>query len=90
MIDDATLKELSNVDLETVNKNQLKELNEIILDSEADINTKIEMFLTQIQNPYCFLVNGTPVKIVFENKKTLEECLFNYFKTINGEKNDKI
>lgn len=82
------LIELCNVDLVTVHKNQLKELNDVVFEQETDIKTKIESFLNQIQNPYCFLVNGTPVKIVFENKKTLEECLFNYFEKVSEKIDD--
>lgn len=93
MLDYDCLEALSNVELANVDKTSLKELNDIVIDKEADIQTKIESFFNQIQNPYCFLVNGTPVKLVFENKKTLKECLCNYFEKIekiDGSANENI
>jgi len=40
---------------------------------------RLELFLCQIGNPYCFKVNGTPVQVSFSGgQRTLEEALNNY------------
>lgn len=75
------LLELSKIELENINPNMLQELTEIKIDKNMQIEEKINSFFHQIKNPYCFLVNGTPVQISFQNhNQTLDECLINYFR----------
>ena len=47
--------------------------------SDLPVQERLELFLCQIGNPYCFKVNGTPVQVAFSgNRKTLDEALNNY------------
>lgn len=79
MLSSNDLVELSKINLETIRPEMLKELTEIYIDSDMSIEYRIETFFEEINNPYCFLVNGTPVQISFNNhNKTLDECLRDY------------
>lgn len=73
------LQELSKVDIKDINPVNLKELTDIKINTSDTIEERIQNFFDGIQNPYCFLVNGTPVQISFHNhNKTLDECLLQY------------
>lgn len=74
------LIELSKINLEDVNKNELKEITDIHIDQDSSIDVRFETFLAKIKNPYIFLVNGTPVQIIFDdhNSQTLDDCLLKY------------
>lgn len=74
------LLNLSEIKLEEINKHNLKELTDIHLDSNMTIEEKIKTFLDKIENPYIFLVHGTPVQISFNNhnKTKLDDCLLQY------------
>ena len=75
------LYELSKINIEDVDRESLHELTEVKIDPNADVTERVEAFFNQIGNPYCFLVNGTPVQILFANhNKTLDDCLYNYLK----------
>lgn len=44
---------------------------------------RIEQFLRQIGNPYCFRCNGCVVQVSFsETERTLEDCLQDYFSNL--------
>ena len=47
---------------------------------------RLEDYIRQIKNPYCYLSNGVIVKISFAGRDTLEECLS---RCIMSEKNYK-
>lgn len=85
----AELEELSKIELNTIDYSTLKELTEIKIDPNAPIEERLESFFDEIGNPYCFLVNGTPVQISFNNhKKTLDNRLFNYLTDKKNAEND--
>lgn len=86
MLSNTELEVLSNLDICTVNKNQLKELTDIKIDMNLPINQRIENFFDSIGNPFLFKVNGTAVKIAYNdcNSKTLDECLLHYLTNKNN------
>ena len=60
------LTELSEVDIETVNKNELVDANEIILDYSIPQVQSIDYLLAKLKNPYCFknsIIKNIPFKI---------------------------
>lgn len=81
MLSNDDLESLSELNIESIKKGILKELTEITIDSNLNIEEKIESFFNKIHNPYYFLVNGTPVQITYNNhnNKTLDDCLYYYF-----------
>jgi len=73
------LERLSYLDINDVDPNDLQELSKVRLYSDLPVQERLELFLYQIGNPYCFKVNGTPVQVSFAvNRKTLDEAINNY------------
>ena len=79
------LTELSAVDIETVNKNELVDANEITLDYSIPQNQRIDYLLAKLKNPYCFKVGEIAVKIGFnENERSFEDA---FLAILKREKN---
>ena len=73
------LEKLKYIDINEIDPEDLQELSEVRLHSDLPVQERLELFLCQIGNPYCFKVNGTPVQVSFsDGRKTLEEALNNY------------
>jgi len=73
------LEKLKYLDIKDVSAEDMQELSEVKLYSDLPVQERLELFLCQIGNPYCFKVNGTPVQISFsDSAKTLDEALNNY------------
>ena len=71
--------EFEKLELMNLNRVNLKELSDIKINQTGTIEEKLNSFLEQIKNPYCFLVNGTAVQISFQNhNQTLDDCLTHY------------
>ena len=74
------LERLKYLDINEIDPEGLHELSEVKLHSDLPVHERLELFLCQIGNPYCFKVNGTPVQVSFsDGRKTLDEALNNYF-----------
>jgi len=80
MLSNDDLESLSELNVESIKKGVLKELTEITIDTNLNIENRMEKFLNTIHNPYYFLVDGTPVQITYNNhnNKTLDDCLYSY------------
>jgi hypothetical protein len=79
LLSKAELEKLKYLDIKDIDVNDLQELSEIELYSDLPVQERLELFLCQIGNPYCFKVNGTPVQVSFsDSPKTLDEALHNY------------
>lgn len=75
-----TLKDMSEIDINTVSKESLVDIKDVIIDMNKGKQERISEFFRQIKNPYCFVCNGMIVKMNFNNcEKTLEEKLDSYF-----------
>jgi len=73
------LERLSYLDIKDVDTTELQELSKVRLHSDLPVQERLELFLCQIGNPYCFKVNGTPVQVSFsDSRKTLDEALNSY------------
>ena len=89
MLSRQELEEFSSLDIKDIDANELQELKEVKLYSDLPVQERLELFLCQIGNPYCFKVNGTPVQVSFsDSRKTLDEALNNYL--TNRKDYDKI
>ncbi len=65
---------LKEVDIRTVKRKDLIDLNSVIIDTERSVHERIEDFIQQIKNPYCFKVGDIAVKVVYkENGPTFQE-----------------
>lgn len=69
------LQEMAAVDIRTVDKNTLVDLDDVEIHTELPLEERIADYIHQVRNPYCHISNGMIVKISFAGKDTLEECL---------------
>jgi len=82
-ISEIDLKLLSEVDINTINKMHLVDIRNITIDKEMSVNDRINEFLKQIKNPYCYKIGDTIVKIKFSNTNvTMEQQLEGYFNSL--------
>ena len=72
------IKRCKYIEVNEVNKDDVDELSDIKSSRKKSKEEKILYFLSQVENPYVFKVNGHLVQIGFTNNgKTAEDCLTN-------------
>lgn len=59
------LEEMRAVDVKSVDRNSLVDLQEIKIDHNKPIEQRIREFVLQVKNPYCFKVGDVVVKVAF-------------------------
>ena len=80
MISQLQLREMRSVDITQVDRSTLADIRNIHIDPALPITQKMQSYLEQIGNPYCFLCGDTPVKIRFASDgKPLKQSLCDYF-----------
>lgn len=68
-----------NVDIKTVDRNTLKDINDVRIDPSLNKEERMQSYVDQIGNPYCYLDNNVVVKISYsETDATLEDRLRSY------------
>lgn len=75
MITVEELKEMSEVDVRTVDRDALVDVDDVHIQGDLPQEERVADYIRQIKNPYCYLSHGMVVKISFTGKCTLEECL---------------
>ena len=74
------LQQMKGVDITQANRSTLVDIRNIHIDSSLPAAKKMQSYLEQIVNPYCFLCGDTPVRIRFASEgKTLKQSLCDYF-----------
>ncbi len=77
------LKQLKQVDVRTISHNELIDLKEIKIDEEASKKQRIQQFVEQIKNPFCFKVGEIVVSVGFSNDGiSFEERMKQYLDTL--------
>ena len=71
----STLDEMKSVNIRTVDRESLVDINEIQIDESLPPKERAAEFLRQIKNPYCYLYHGIIVKVSFAGKRRMEDCL---------------
>ena len=72
-----------NMKLEDINPDDVDEISSIKIDRRKSSDERILDFLTQVENPYVFKINGHLVQIRFsDTNKTAEDCLTNVLKNL--------
>lgn len=61
-----SLQEMQQVDIRTVDKSTLVDLNSVKIDESLPIPERVASFVSQIGNPYCFRVGDVAVKVVYK------------------------
>lgn len=68
------IQKMKDIDIRTVNRSQLVDLNTIVIDENQPVEERLESFVEQIKNPYCFRVGDIVVKVVYkENGPTFQQ-----------------
>lgn len=68
VIDTDALRTMKNVDIRTVDKSQLVDLNTVVIDESKPVEERILSFISQIHNPYCFRVGDIAVKVIYKEQ----------------------
>lgn len=77
------LKELQSVDPLTVDRSTLVDINDVAIDTALPIKARMESFIRQVKNPYCYKCGKLVVKVNYsEQDMTLEERLISHFKSL--------
>lgn len=56
------------VDIRNVDKSQLVDLNTVKIDDTKPVAERVESFLQQINNPYCFKIGDVAVKVNYKSE----------------------
>lgn len=76
-----TIDAMKNIDLNTVDPNELVDLRDVLVDGNLSRADQIRSFLEQIKNPYCYRVGKMVVKVSFiETETTIEDRLEHYIR----------
>ena len=57
---------MKNVDIRSVDKDTLIDLDSVQIDSSQPVQERVQSFLQQIQNPYCFRIGDVAVKVNYK------------------------
>lgn len=69
----------SDIDIKTVDRNTLRDIKEVSIDTSLNKVDRMKEYVEQIGNPYCYKDNDVVVKISFANTDaTLEDRLKAY------------
>jgi len=62
------LENMKKVDLRSVDRNSLVDLQEIRIDHSLPIEQRVKDFVEKVKNPYCFKVGDVVVKVDFNHE----------------------
>lgn len=78
------LEELKNIDICTVEKESLVDIESVIINPELDKQERLQEYVRQIKNPFCFVCNEIIVKTNFSmSEESLESRLSGYFSSLS-------
>ena len=76
-----TVEEMKAVDIRTVDPETLVDIRDVVIDQDLPKEERIQSFVRQIRNPYCFRVGEVVVKTTFaDTDVTLDERMEHYFR----------
>jgi hypothetical protein len=80
----AELERMSKTKITQIEQSELTNAAVVCMDTSLPIAERIEQYLTQIKNPYCFLCGKTPVQVSFSTDgKSIDDAVFSYLQTLN-------
>lgn len=62
------LDSMRMVDIRSVDKEELVDLKDVVIDEKQPVPDRIAQFVAQIRNPYCFRIGDIAVKVVYQEK----------------------
>ena len=80
MLSEKELEDLLKVDIQQTELCELIDLRDVIMDPHLLKKERLQQFLDQIKNPYCFRCGEVKVKIEFvQDAEPLQEVLISHF-----------
>lgn len=58
---------MKKVDIRNVDKDALVDLRSVQIDASKPVQERLQSFLQQIQNPYCFRIDDIAVKVNYKS-----------------------
>lgn len=78
-----SIEEMKSVDIRTVRTEQLTDRRSIVIDQKLPRKERLQQYICQVGNPYCYLDDGVIVKVSFSNtKETIEDRLEAYIRSM--------
>ncbi len=75
MITREELEEMRNVDPRMADRATLVDIDTVEIDQSLTKKERIEDYIRQVKNPYCYIIDGVVVKLSFAGKESLEDCM---------------
>lgn len=69
------LRNMAQIDIREVDPEKLVDIESVTIRTDLPDKERVEDFIQQIKNPYCYLYKGMVVKVSFSGKRRLEDCL---------------
>lgn len=63
-----SLAEMRDIDIKTVDRSTLVDMNTVKIDASLPQKERMQEFIRQIKNPYCYLDQGIVVKVLRRRK----------------------
>lgn len=77
---------MEQVNVNAVDCSQLIDIRNVVIDTTKSCKDRINGFIEQIGNPYCYLDDGVVVEIGYANTQvSLQERLVSYASSINQD-----
>ncbi|MCM1508541.1 MAG: hypothetical protein NC177_15630 [Ruminococcus flavefaciens] len=77
---------MEQVNINAVERSHLRDIRDVVIDTSKPCKERINSFVKQIGNPYCYLDDGVVVEIGYANTQvSLQERLESYASSINQD-----
>lgn len=85
MLNSNQLDEMSRMKIDKIDKRNLVDINNVKIDTSLPVYQRMQNYLEQIKNPYCFMCGKTPVQISFKSDdKELGSLLERHFMSLKN------
>lgn len=71
------LKKLKEVDVRTVDKESLVDINTVKIDPNLPLLERTIDYIKQVKNPYCYRNKDVVVKVSFLGERSINDCIKN-------------
>lgn len=77
---------MEKVKTATVNRSDLKDIHDVVIDTKKPCRERIKDFISQMGSPYCYLDDGVVVEIGYANTQvSLQDRLVSYVSGVDQE-----
>lgn len=85
MLNSEQLDKMSRMEITGIDKSDLADIQSVKIDTSLPLIERMQNYLEQVKNPYCFMCGETPVQISFKSDgKGLDDLLKNYFLSLKN------